>query len=294
MNDMNEITINTPRCVTDLIGAEPLVLRTHTTLFISVVAYEHQAGIPARFCAGLIPAIQLAKSPELKLNAFKSTIRVIDPTPIANYCNGWSTRPTRFREIIAEFLQKCRLDFFFDEAESVSDDMLQVLAELGAELESSSDGEMIDVIQRIKESGRRHGGESGEKNALLYMAAHPFSWLDMHHPSVWRRQYPSDCQAVNLMSKSEKRFSVVRQFLKSRRPDLSTGINPIDRYMTVCNAPCYIPLEGEPLIEDLTKHGYAWCEEQYRSLRKRSGNHERARRDFQELRSFLDLDALTI
>ncbi len=289
---MNEITINVPRCATDLIGEEPLALRTHTSLVISVVAYEHQAGIPARFCAGLIPAIQLAKSPELELNAFTPTIRVIDPTSIANHCNGWQTRPTRFREIISEFLQRCRVDFFFDEAEPVSSGMLGVLQDLGAELESSSDAEMNDVVQRIKESGRRHGGESGAKNALLYMAAHPFSWLDMHHPSVWRRRYPAERQFINLMSKSENRFSAVRKFLTSRRPELSSGVAPIDRYMTVCNAPCYIPLEGEPLIEDLTEHGYAWCEEQYRSLRKRSGNHERARRDFQELRSFLDSDAL--
>ncbi|MDO8664025.1 MAG: hypothetical protein Q7K44_00515 [Candidatus Liptonbacteria bacterium] len=264
---------------------EPLSLRPNSMVQISIVAYEHQAGIPARFCAGLLPAIKLAK--KLDSHGIQSVIRLLDPSPIANYCNGWEIKQPRFRDIIAEFLQNSGVGFFFDEAEQISNDGLELLRALGSELEASTDENVMGVVQRIQESGRKHGGDSGASNALLYMAAHPFSWLDMYHPSIWKRRYPNGHQFVNLMSKSEERFSVIRKFLQNRRPDLSTNISPTDKYVTVCSTPCYIPLDGEPMFEDLTNHGYDWCYDRYREIKKRNSNYERVYKDFRLLMSFL-------
>jgi len=256
---------------------------------ISVVAYGHSAGIPARFYMGLIPAIELSR--KLKLNDSKSVVRVVDPTPIANYCNGWETKQPYFRDIITNFLESNGVDFFFDEAEQICKGSLEILGALGTELEFSADEKVADIVQRIKVSGRRHGGESGANNATLYMAAHPFSWLDMYHPMIWKKSYPSEnFQFVNLMSKPEERFAVVRKFLQKRRPDLCTKNNPDDRYMTVCDTPCYIPLEEEPTFEDLTKCGYNWCYKRYSELKKKSNNHRRAYKDFEVLMSFLGLN----
>ena len=278
---MNEIVINLP------LVKDSILLRLDTAVQISIVTYEHKAGMPARFCAGLLPAIELVR--HLESHSVQSVIRLVDPTPIANYCNGWEIKQSQFRDVITQFLQNADVNFFFDEAEQISNDALEILHQLEVELETSTDENMVDVVQRIQESGRRHGGDSGAKNALLYMAAHPFSWLDMYHQAVWKKRYSQGGQFVNLMSKSEERFSVVRKFLQNRRPDLSTNINLIDRYVTVCNTPCYIPLDGEPMFEDLSDHGYNWCYEQYRALKKKSGNHERAHRDFRLLMSFLGL-----
>jgi len=266
---------------------EPISLKPDSVVQISVVAYEHQAGIPARFCAGLLPAIDLAR--KLDSYGIKSALRLLDPSPIANYCNGWEIKQPRFREIIAEFLQKSGVVFFFDEAEQISNEGLELLRALGLELETSTDENVIGVVQRIQESGRKHGGDSGASNALLYMAAHPFSWLDMYHPSIWKRRYSNDHQFVNLMSKSEERFSVVRKFLQNRRPDLSTNISLIDRYVAICSTPCYIPLDGEPMFEELVSHGYSWCYDRYREIKKRNSNYERVCRDFRLLMSFLEL-----
>ncbi len=253
---------------------------------VSIVAYEHPAGMPARFCAGLIPVVALSK--ELALNSVKSTVRLIDPSPIANYCNGWKIGQPRFRDVISKFLADHEINFFFDEAEQMTDGALEVLRAVGSELESSDDPAIIDMVQRIKESGRKHGGESGENNAILYMAAHPFSWLDMYHPLIWRRKYsPGTCNFVNLMSKPESRFTMIRRYLRDKRPDLYSGIDSANHYTTICNNPCYIPLEGEPTFEDLTRRGYEWCHGHYRELRGESGNHRRALKDFELLMSFL-------
>lgn len=280
---MNNIVIRSPW----IIGK--LSLRPGGVVQISIVAYEHSAGMPARFCAGLIPAIELSR--QLRRAAFESIVRVLDPTPIANYCNGWQTKQSQFRNTLAKFFYSSSVAFFFDEAEQIRNGTLEVLRALGVELESSTDEKVVDIVQRIKESGRKHGGESGASNATLYMAAHPFSWLDMYHPLVWKKSYPSEgFQFINLMSKSEERFSVVRKFLQRRRPDLCTTNNPIDRYMTICNTPYYISLEEEPTLAELTDYGYDWCYKRYRELKVKSSNHNLALKDFEALMSFLKLD----
>ncbi len=253
---------------------------------ISVVTYEYTLGIPARFCAGLIPPIALSQ--QLKLLGTESVIRLIDPTSIANYCNGWDIKETRFKTVVCDFFEKMDVKSFFDESEQASAGMVSVLENIGLDLISSTDSMVIDMVSRISESGRKHGGELGASNAILYMAAHPFSWLNMHHPLIWRRQYSSDdYQFVNLMSKPESRFTVIRKFLQQRRPDLSTTNNPTDYCMTVCNTPCYIPIEDEPTFVDLTDLGYDWCHTRYKELKKRSENHRRALKDFESLLHFL-------
>ncbi len=279
---MNNVIIKSPLIIGNL------SLKPGEIVQISIVAYEHQLGLPARFCAGLIPAIELSK--RLKQIGFTSIIRVIDPTPIANYCNGWQPRQSQFQAVIAEFFNRHGVDFFFDEAEPINQDSLEVMATLGAELNHSSGGKVADIVQRIKTSGKKHGGTAGANNATVYMAAHPFSWLDMHHPLIWKRSYPTmGYQFVNLMSQSEERFAVIRKFLRERRPDLCTKNNPTDRFMTICKTPCYIPLEGEPLLPDLTTSGHDWCHERYYELRTKTSNHDNALKDFETLMSFLGL-----
>lgn len=262
-----------------------LSLRPGNVIHISIVVYEHLVGLPARFCAGLVPAVDVSR--QLKQNGFKSVVRVIDPTPIADYCNGWQLRQTQFRDVVTDFFNRNSIAFFFDEAERVDNGATEILMELGGELESAEDEKVADMVRRIKASGRRHGGNSGMENASLYMAAHPFSWLDMHHPLIWKKSYPSaGHQFVNLMSTSEERFAVVRRFLQARRPDLCTDNHPIDRFMAVCNTPCYIPLGGEPMMADLSKHGHNWCCERYRELAIMSSSYARASKDFEVLSAF--------
>lgn len=280
--------MNTINICSSFIRGEPLCIDPKRTVQISTVAYEHQLGIPARFCSGLLPSIELVRI--LRLHNIKSIIRLVDPTPIANHCNGWSIEVPRFRDILSQFLQGKEVDFFFDTAEQVSDQGLKILHELGDELKGCQDSSITEIVGRIKESGKKHGGESGANNAILYMAAHPFSWLDMHHDFVWKRKYGPEYQLINVMSRSEERFAVIRNFLLEARPDLATDTEPRDAYMTLCSTPCYIPLEGEPVFAELDEHGYNWCLDRYVQIKKISSNHERAYRDFRLLMSFLGLE----
>ncbi|MBP6944422.1 hypothetical protein KBD61_03245 [Patescibacteria group bacterium] len=251
-------------------------------VIVSVVAYTHPEGIPARFCVGLISAVQFSR----EIPSSSVEIRIIDPSPIANYCNGWK-RNDAFQDIVVDFLTKQRVEFFFDRAEEVTEESLKILEDVGRVLESSSDQAVREMVGRIKDSGRRHGGAEGERNALLYMAAHPFSWLDMYHPLIWRRSYsPEAYQFVNMMSKAESRFTLIRKSLKERL-QLASGITPTESYMTLCNTPCYIPLPREPLFPDFVQSGYAACLERYRALKGVSENHRRALRDFEALAPFL-------
>jgi hypothetical protein len=271
---------------------ESFYFESGSAVQISIVAYGYPTGMPARFCAGLVPAADLAS--QLKLNGFKPIIRVVDPSPIANYCNGWPDNgqlQSSFQKTVSDFFSNVGVKFFFDEAERLSEDAIKFLRDIGSELESPSDKEVSEIVERLRESGRRHGGEAGAANTMIYMAAHPFSWLDMYHPLVWKRFFPRDgCQFVNLMSKSEERFSKIRKFLKEKRPDLRTGNNPIDSYMAICDTPCYIPLEGEPGLSNLENYGYDWCLERYYKLRKDSSNHKRAYKDFKALMLFLGIE----
>ena len=109
---MNNIIIKSPWVVGKLSLRQP-----RNIVQISIVAYEHPVGMPARFCTGLIPAIELSK--QLELDDFKSVVRVMDPTSIANYCNGWKVREPQFRDVITEFFECNGIDFFFDEAVDV-------------------------------------------------------------------------------------------------------------------------------------------------------------------------------
>jgi|GEM_PF-1680461 len=259
---------------------------------ISVVAYEHILGVPARFCTGLIPAIALSK--ELKSFGVNSIIRLIDPTPIANHCNDWNVEGFKFKDLLSNFLNFYDVEFFFDEAEQISNESLVLLETIGQELLSTTDISVQNMVQRIKDSGKKHGGDLGEKNSILYMAAHPFSWLDMYHPLVWKKEYPDDVyQFINLMSKSESRFTLIRKFLCEKKPTLCTNFNPVDAYMTVCDTPCYIPLEGEPTFNDLTLNGYEWCHQKYKEIKNKSGNHRRALKDFEALVSFLEFSKVS-
>ncbi|MCX6765106.1 MAG: hypothetical protein NT148_01025 [Candidatus Nealsonbacteria bacterium] len=276
---MNNRVIKSPWIVGNL------SLRPGNAVQISIVAYEHSAGVPARFCAGLIPAIDVSK--QLKQNAFESVVRVIDPTPIANYCNGWQPKQSQLKDLIAKFFNDNGVEFFFDEAEPIGNGALEVLGALAAELEYAKDEKVADMVERIRESGKRHGGDLGSDNSTLYMAAHPFSWLDMHHPLIWKKFYPPDgYHFVNLMSTSEERFTVVRKFLQRRRPDLCTNNNPTDRFMTICNTPCYIPLDGEPTLADLINHGHDWCHSRYCEFKAIGNHHARACKDFEALMAF--------
>lgn len=252
------------------------------TVVISVVAYQHPAGIPARLCAGLLAAIELYH----RLPIGVAQLRIVDPSPIAAYCNGWSLC-NETTSILQTFCEQASIHPVFDPAQPPCKESLDILQRVGERLMRTENPAVREMIQRIRESGRIHGGANGEQNALIYMAAHPFSWLDQYHPLIWQRRYPRDgCQYVNMLSQAESRFSLIRDELR-QQPDYPSGLESEDLYMKICNVPCYIPLPQEPTYTEAKRVGWDACLAQYHNLKRLSENHRRATKDMEALIAFL-------
>ncbi len=255
---------------------------------ISVVGYEHPAGIPARFLAGFIPAVALSN--QLSRENIDSMIRIVDPTAVANHCNGWQSGSSRFHQIISDFLHREEAKFFIDQAEQISETGLETLELVGSKIVRSQDPQIVELVSRIQASGEKHGGENGRKNSILYLAAHPFSWSELYHPSIWKTKPDNKWAHVNLMSKAEERFSLMRKLIVNDQVNLSSEVNPRDVYMSVCNTPCYMLLEGEPTFDDFLMRGHEWCRGRYSDLKRRNRNYERIARDFEVICSHLRLN----
>ncbi|MFA6050372.1 MAG: hypothetical protein WC761_04215 [Candidatus Paceibacterota bacterium] len=250
-------------------------------VLISLVVYEHPNGLPARFCAGLLPAVSLYR--KFEASGVRVKVRVIDPSPIASFCNGWNNGQSQCLREVKKFLSLHSINYFIDVAEKPTDEAVAILDRLGSCLESTPDDNVKELVVQVRESGRKHGGEQGYQNSLRYMAAHPFSWHDMHHPSLWKYR-PNGALRINLMSPAEQRFSIIREYLINHEKDLVIEEKPVDRYTTICRTPCYIPLVGEPTLTDLKTKGVDWCKERYRALSKSGRAYEQACQDFLILR----------
>ncbi|MBU6323197.1 MAG: hypothetical protein KGI41_04205 [Patescibacteria group bacterium] len=261
--------------------AGSVTLRGDAKAVISTVAYEHPDGMPARFAAGLIPAFVLAR--QLRERGIFTIVRIIDPTRVANYCNGWQMGSDKLDQVVGELA--AMLEDRISTTEScmpLTGTSIRLLRSLANELEEA-DGAVGEMLERLRCSGRRHGGENGARNVALYAAAHPFSWLDLLHDSLWRGRSYEAYQHINLMSKPESRFSVMRAYLRDRHPEIASKAPRIDLEMKVCNTPCYLRLDDEPTFDDFMRDGYDTTLETYYALRTRSQNHRRAYNDFKVL-----------
>lgn len=252
---------------------------------VSVVAYEHARGIPARFFAGIYPAFELAR--KILDAGGKACVRIVNPLSIACYCNGWSHTNERLTQILAR-LNCCNIQFEQHLSQEVDGQMIDVLSTLACRLEGEL-GKDHRLLQSIRQSGYKNGGQAGEANALLYAAAHPFSWLDMCHESVWKMVTNiTNTHFIHLVSKSEERFAALRATLCTVAPEyLIEGIKVDERFLTVCNVPAYLPLDEEPLFEELGTRGHEECHRIYSRLKKEKGeNYRRIIKDFEFAQQF--------
>lgn len=264
----------------------PITCDASKVHILSVVCYAYPSHVPARLCAGLVPAVALARA--LQSHGIRAHIRIIDPSPIASYCNGWDTDQRCAQEAVLTFCTHNAVACTIYRAKSVSTDSLTVMHTLGDSLSMASSAEVASMVERICTSGERHGGSRGRQNALLYMAAHPFSWLDMQNDLFWPERFPStEYACINIVSKAEERYSLIRSYLCNTHPELRSQNRPHDVTMSICGTPSYVPLPEEPTLDDMRTHGHQWCLERYASLRSKSENHRRAHRDFMHFMDYL-------
>ena len=246
------------------------------TIQINVVVYGSPLGIPARFFAGLIPAVLLAK--KFRSMGKEVILRAFCSIHIATFCNGWQgdLAAVQNRKAInfAEwFFDRHNISFFIDYSCQVSDEMKTILGHLEAAIKEEPT--LQGVVGKLQGSGFRYGGEVGRERSILYAAAHPFGWQDLWHPSVWLKKPDENTAVVNVMSESEKSFSMVRKFLVDRFSEYRLPrVN--DVLTKTCQVPHYILFPGEPTMEDLQRKGIAACVQRYgRMLELASSDSER-------------------
>ncbi len=197
---------------------------------LNVVVYGSPKGIPARFFAGIIPAILLAK--KFIAQEKDVCIRVFNPITIASFCNGWQNGEDKERQnkkaitLAEKFLEKQGIPFFFDPSLPVSDEMMKALQPLEEAIRNEPT--LRGTLKRLETSGLRYGGGIGEKQSALYAVAHPFGWQDLWHQSLWLSKPAMGTTVINIMSEAEKPFSTVRRFLVERY----TGIGNLDSKTT--------------------------------------------------------------
>lgn len=253
----------------------PVMVPVGKELVISIVAYETPDGLPARFLAGVMPAIDVAQ--KATESGISTVVRVIDPAPIASHFNGWDAYPTSHHELLSSFFGQCGVKFYIDRAATVTPDMECVIDSLASVLnellnqDGVSESASIAAYKQLLKSAEKRGQE-GLKNTLRYVAAHPFSWLEFYHESLWSNRHNLDAHYINLMSKSESRFTAVGDLLLGYGTDFCSGLKPKRYHFTCCKMPSYVRQPDEPSFVDLKTIGPRACLERYGELAKRDSS----------------------
>ncbi len=277
----------------NFIRGDPLSMVPSNTplVTINVVTYEHGAGAPARCMAGFLPAIQLYNA--LSNRGIMTTVRIIAPSKIARHCNGWDLDGNdRVVRKATDMLAAANVEHFV--AAPAGMDLVQPALESVAHLLKNAPDAIGECVQKLRASGLRHGGEQGEQNALLYAAAHPYSWQDLYDSRIWPDRPLGGGVRLNVMSRAERRFQPIRHYLAVIQSEQTVSGPSGDFFTELCDTPGYIPLPGEPLIETLEQEGPARCHDIYRNLKTNGGGAEketyrRAHRDFRVLMNYLGI-----
>lgn len=183
-----------------------------SSLWINTVFNITREGIlPARFLRGFLPAFKLAEDiRRISDGRITPTVRVFQPIHFSTFTDdvdedvvkeqqelgiscilAMSKRHFPLTEVLVENDQP-----FTDKAE-------EILVEVASLIDPPA-----DLLDRLKRSGRKWGGELGEARSLIYGAHHPFGWSDLFHPAFFEACPPR--VVVNSLPPAEKKFTLIR------------------------------------------------------------------------------------
>ena len=270
----------------------------------NVFGINKEGALPARFLSGFLSTFSLAEMiQERTQGRAVPQVRIFIPSNISMFINGIGFESAQ-RQIergtsLIETLVRNHfpsVNIFFDRDQPVSETGLQILKDVADLFMVHTDNDSL--IQGIRESGMRRGGEVGASRALLYAAHHPFGWNDLHHVAIFEEDPPFT--VVNTLPPSEKRFAQVRRSIRehivnSGHRSLICGGKRFDLVMMMCEQPHYLLIadkSGKPLEPTLDDLFSATCREILESIEARRkeeqtpwlrDNLRRARIDFERL-----------
>lgn len=229
------------------------VAEDKTVLINNVFGINNNGMLPARFLSGFLSTFSLARTiQEVSDGDINPQVRIFRPINITQHINGISDEATK-RQIkqgnkmlqSLAFQHFSTIDFFIEDDLPITENALQVLLQVASLIDLHCDKE---VIGKIRESGRIRGGEQGAQNALIYAAHHPFGWIDLHHPSIFREVPPH--VIINTLPPSEKKYTEVRkrleQIIGGSGSELIVPIGTRQELViNMCGTPHYIFLEDE-------------------------------------------------
>lgn len=233
---------------------EPFEIRenSHGVWINNVFGINKDGELPARFLTGFISTFTLAQSiQELSEGSIQPKIRIFRPRRISQFINGISdssaaTQIAQGNALLESFAKDHFPDvqFFIEDDQEVSEQAVAVLGKLSDLLDVHCNPE---VIQQVKDSGRKRGGEQGEKKALLYVAHHPFGWSDFHDPSIFSIK-PAET-VINTLPPSERKYTAAREELKKIVPRELKEIvifgERQEMVINMCGTPHYIFVDDE-------------------------------------------------
>lgn len=234
---------------TDFKQKQKITLDTErdTPFWINNVSGVSKEGLPARYLTGFLSTFALADTiHETTKGRAQSKVRIFVPSAISHHANGISheTIATQISEGTHMLQQMAEnhfehIELFVEKDQPMSQQALDVLEGI-ASLAGTIDDKTID---RIKQNGRRRGGEQGEKEALIYTAHHLLGWKDMEHAAVFAEVAPFT--VINTMPPSEKPYTAMRGALLDRlkQSDFAPFVRQgqtIDMVMKMSDRPHYL------------------------------------------------------
>lgn len=231
----------------------------------SVFGVNKEGQLPARFLSGFLSGFGLAETIQ-KSTKGKSTpiVRIFIPRHISAFVNGIENdavesqvqEGTKLLQALVES-RFPTIQVFFEKDKPITESALEKLTEVADLFVNETE----DVeLQRIRESGRRRGGEQGAQNALTYAAHHAFGWSDLHSMAIFEQRPPFT--VINALPPSERPFVNVRQTIKqhvedSKSTDLLCQGKRFDLLMMMSDRPHYLLITDqdgkvlEPTTSDL-------------------------------------------
>lgn len=231
----------------------------------SVFGVNKEGQLPARFLSGFLSTFGLAEiiQKETKDRA-QAHVRIFIPQNISAAVNEINpsvledqvTKGTRLIEEMAK-IHFPTIQVFFEKDEPFTRDSLETLRNITDLFINHIDE---TSLEKIRESGRKRGGEQGERNALIYSAHHSFGWSDLHNGAIFKQKPPFT--VINTLPPSDKPFTNVRRVIrehivKSEHAHMVCEGKRFDLSIMMCDRAHYLLITDqigtilEPTLDDL-------------------------------------------
>ncbi|HEX7041668.1 MAG TPA: hypothetical protein VF189_00305 [Patescibacteria group bacterium] len=245
--------------------------------------------IPARFLAGFIPTFLLAEEIQKEFGII-SNIRIFFPKNLANKINkiDWQKINSQMeitKRIVTAFQKKLfpSISIHFSEDGEFNNNTVKMLKTLAGVMKESADP---DILESIKTSARRHGGENGENNFDIYIAHHPFGWQEAEEKNIFNERIPDI--VINTLPQSERRFLQLRRSIRNALRNSGIWKTPKeinDLEMNIAGAHYLLLDTSEPTLKDAFCHSTGEILERLKVLKKQTGNDNfrKAKNDFERL-----------